>query len=113
MNIVDTATGRKHEVEISPIEDINFKTLGKGGYFFDWNLERKYEVLKLRIEGSSEILGLISLERIPSEWRVHNRLLTVSNENQGKGKKYDSRKFNSACRKTSNSRLCRISVCFT
>ncbi len=39
--------------------------------------------------GSSESLGLISLERIPSEWRVHIRLLTVSKENQGKGKKYD------------------------
>jgi len=38
--------------------------------------------------GSSEILGLISLERIPSEWRVQIRLLSVSNENQGKGKKY-------------------------
>lgn len=89
MNIVDIATGRQHKVEISPIEDINFKTLGKGRYFFDWSLERKYEVFKLCLVGSSEILGLISLERIPSEWRIHIRLLTVSEENQGKGKKYD------------------------
>lgn len=89
MNIVDTATGRKHKVEISPIEDINLKTLGKGRYFFDWSLERKYEAFKLRLLGSSEILGLIPLEKIPSEWRVHIRLLTVSKKNQGKGKKYD------------------------
>ncbi|MEM6687365.1 MAG: N-acetyltransferase, partial [Bacteroidota bacterium] len=35
-----------------------------------------------------EILGLISLQRIPQEWRVHIRLLTVSFENKGKNKKY-------------------------
>jgi hypothetical protein len=43
----------------------------------------------LRIVGSNEILGLISLERIPQEWRVHIRLLTVSIENKGREKRYD------------------------
>ena len=34
-------------------------------------------------------MGLILLERIPSEWRVHIRLLTVSKENKGSKKKFD------------------------
>ena len=29
------------------------------------------------------------MERIPTEWRIHIRLLTVSRENKGKDKKYD------------------------
>lgn len=39
--------------------------------------------------GVSDILGLVSLERITNEWRIHIRLLTVSKENKGNGKKYD------------------------
>jgi len=89
MHIVETSSGKKHQVEISPVEYVDFKTIGKERYFFDWQVERKYETYKLCIAGSSDILGIISLERIPSEWRVHIRLLTVSIENKGKGKRYD------------------------
>lgn len=89
MHIVEISTGSKHQVEIAPVEDVDFKALKKVRYFFDWGVERKFEIYKLRIVGSSDILGLISLERIPEEWRVHIRLLTVSGENRGKGKNYD------------------------
>lgn len=89
MYIKETSSGRKHKVEISPVQEVDFKTLGEERYFFDWSVEEKFEVYKLRIEGSNDILGLISLERIPGEWRVHVRLLTVSSENQGEGKIYD------------------------
>ena len=43
----------------------------------------------MQIIGSRDILGLVSLERIPNEWRLHIRLITVSKENKGKGKRYD------------------------
>lgn len=89
MNIVDISSGKKHQIEIIPVKDTDFNNISKKQYFFDWRIERKYEIYKLHIIGSSEILGLISLERIPSEWRVHIRLLTVSFENKGKDKKYD------------------------
>lgn len=89
MIVLDTSLGIKHEVEITPIEDIDYKYLSKKRYFFDWKIEKEYEVYKLRIVGSNEILGLISLERIPNEWRVHIRLLTVSIENRGRNKKYE------------------------
>jgi len=89
MNIVETSTGKKFPVEILPVENNDFKSLGKNRYYFDWICERYQEVYKLCKAGSGDILGLISLERIPEEWRIHIRLLTVSKENKGKEKKYD------------------------
>ena len=89
MKIIDTSTGEKHSVDILPVEIDEFKTLRKGRYFFDWRIEKNQEVYKLQIIGSSDILGLVSIERIPQEWRIHIRLLTVSKENKGNEKKYD------------------------
>lgn len=89
MTITETSSGERHEVDIVPIESGDYKSLGKERYFFDWGYERSFEVYKLRILGATEVLGLVSLERIPSEWRVHIRLLTVSVENKGSRKKYD------------------------
>ena len=89
MKILDMSTGKECPVEILPIESEDFKTLGKVRYFFDWRIERNQEVYKLQMTGSSDILGLVSLERIPREWRIHIRLLTVSKENKGYGKNYD------------------------
>jgi hypothetical protein len=89
MKIIDTSTGKEYSVEILPVESDNFKTLRKDRYFFDWKIERNQEVYKLQIIGSSDILGLVSVERIPKEWRIHIRLLTVSKENKGNRKKYD------------------------
>jgi len=90
MKIIDTSTGEKHSVEILPVEIDEFKTLRKDRYFFNWNIEKDQEVYKLQIKGSSDILGLVSIERISQEWRIHIRLLTVSKENKGKDKKYDN-----------------------
>ena len=84
MKILDTSTGKEYSVEIIPVESDDYKTLRKDRYFFDWKIERNQEVYKLQIIGSSDILGLVSVERIPKEWRIHIRLLTVSKENKGK-----------------------------
>lgn len=89
MKITDTSTGEKHSVDILPVEIDEFKTLRKDRYFFDWRIEKNQEVYKLLIKGSSDILGLVSIERVPQEWRIHIRLLTVSKENKGNEKKYD------------------------
>jgi len=89
MKIINTSTGEKHSVEILPVEIDEFKTLRKDRYFFDWKIEKNQEVYKLQIKGSSDILGLVSIERISQEWRIHIRLLTVSKENKGNEKKYD------------------------
>jgi len=76
-------------VDILPVEMDDFKILKKERYFFDWKKEKHHEVYKLQIKGMSDILGLVSIERIPEEWRIHIRLLTVSKENKGREKKYD------------------------
>lgn len=89
MNIVEVLTGNICPIEVLPVEDMDYKSLSKARYFFDWKEERKEEVYKLVQKGQKDILGLVSIERIPSEWRIHIRLLTVSIENKGKEKKFD------------------------
>lgn len=84
--IIEKATGNSHRVEVVSVEATDYKYLTKKRYFFHWKDEKNVEVYKLRIINSTDILGLISLERIPNEWRVRIRirLLTISVENQGK-----------------------------
>lgn len=90
MTIQETSSGKIYNVEILPLEDIDFKSIDKKRYFFDWKTEKAYEIYKLKIINSNDILGIISLERIPQEWRIHIRLLTVSLENKGVNKKFDN-----------------------
>jgi hypothetical protein len=87
--ILEVLTGRTFPIEILPLETTDYKMLSKAQYFFDWKAEKSQEVYKLVRKGQNDILGLVSLERIPSEWRIHLRLLTVSKENQGKKIIYD------------------------
>lgn len=89
MKITEVSTAKDYTIEILPVEDIDYKSLKKDRYFFDWKEEKEQEIYKLIREGSDEILGVISVERIPTEWRIHIRLLTVSRENKGKDKEYD------------------------
>jgi signal-transduction protein with cAMP-binding, CBS, and nucleotidyltransferase domain len=86
MIFVEVLTGKSYQIEVLPVENSDFKSLTQSRYAFDWTKEKKEEVYKLVLQGQKDILGLISIERIPSEWRIHIRLLTVSIENKGKGK---------------------------
>ena len=90
MIVIDNTTGECHQVEIEPVENGDYQSLTKRRYFFNWIEEKDIEVYKLKIVGTSDILGLVSLERIPEEWRIHIRLLTVSKENKGRDKKYEN-----------------------
>jgi hypothetical protein len=89
MVIIEVSTGRKCHIDILAVENTDYNFLPKSKYAFDWKKEKGNEVYKLLIKGQQEVLGLISIERIPSEWRIHIRLLTVSIENMGKGKQYE------------------------
>jgi hypothetical protein len=90
MVIVEVLTGKTYPIEILPVESRDYKLISKSRYFFDWKEEKNQEVYKLIIKGQNDILGLVSIERIPSEWRVHIRLLTVSNENVGVNKRFEN-----------------------
>ena len=89
MHVVEVATGRVLDVEVLSVESSDYSRITKSRYFFNWKKEREEEVYKLQIVGSNDILGLISIERIPDEWRIHVRLLTVSIENKGKNRIYE------------------------
>jgi hypothetical protein len=89
MNIVEVLTGKIYAIEVLPVESADYKLLPKARYSFDWKEEKTQEVYKLVIKGQNEILGLVSIERIPSEWRIHIRLLTVSLENKGEEKVFE------------------------
>lgn len=86
MFIVNVKTKKKYKIEIELVDEGDFRRLTKKKYFFNWKLEKDYEVYKLTILDKSDILGLISVERIPEEYRIHVRLLSVSTENKGKNK---------------------------
>ena len=90
MVVVNILTGEKRKVEIEPVENSDYKAITKTKYFFDWGKEKGYEVYKLRLKDTRGILGLISIERISEEWRIHIRLITVSKENKGSDKIFES-----------------------
>jgi len=87
--VIETSTGKEVKVSIVPVEEKELYGLSKKRYFFDWRKEKKYEIYKLIIKDTNDVLGLVSIERIPEEWRIHIRLITVSVENKGKNKKFD------------------------
>ena len=89
MNIVEVSTGKIYPIEVLPVTTSDYRSLPKVRYSFSWKEEKNEEVYKLVIKGQEDILGLVSIERIPSEWRIHIRLITVSIENKGKVKIYE------------------------
>ncbi len=90
MKIREVSTGELFKTEILPVEESDYRRITKKRYFFDWKQERKQEVYKLRIVGEDDILGLVSIDRISEEFRIHIRLLTVSIENKGREKQYEN-----------------------
>lgn len=51
MNVVEVARGQSYLIEIAPVLKSDFKHLGADRYFFDWNEEASFEILKLTIQG--------------------------------------------------------------
>lgn len=90
MKIIDVSSGNNLPIQILPVDSGDFKSLTKKRYFFDWKEEKDFEIYKLQILNSKDILGLVSIERIPNEWRIHIRLITVSFENKGAKKQYEN-----------------------
>jgi len=90
MKVIQVRTGKKYKVEVLLVEKRDYKKITKARYFFNWKEEQEQEVYKLQIVGTTDILGLVSIERIPHEWRIHIRLLTVSIENKGGKKQFEN-----------------------
>lgn len=89
MKLVEVSNNKTHEIDIGKVDEADFAAITKKRYFFDWKKEKTFEVLKLTLTGEKDILGLVSFQCIDEEKRIHIRLLTASEENVGRNKKYD------------------------
>lgn len=89
MFITAINSGYKFPVIISPVEPGDYKKINKSSYSFNWKLEKNFAVYKIIEEGSSVILGLMSLEFFDEEYRIEIRLMSVLKEQIGKNKTLD------------------------
>jgi len=90
MKILHRKSCELYEAVIELLEGKDWKIIDKNEQFvFNWENEKKYLVHKIRLELEEEILGLISMEDIPKEYRIHIRLIESSISNKGKNKKFD------------------------
>ena len=89
MVIEEVKTGNILNVEIVPVADRDYVRITKKRFWFDWKEEKGHNVYKLQIQGTDEILGLMSIVDIKKESRIEIRLLAVSAENRGAGKTYE------------------------
>jgi len=87
MFVVEVKTGKTEKVRISQLKSSELLKLDS--FDFDWSKETKYEVYKLSLISSEQVLGLLSIERVIEELRIEIRLLEISTQNVGKDKLYD------------------------
>ena len=90
MYIIEVCSGVCRKAVITPVEPLDFASLTRKRYFFNWNsLKRTATIYKLQIEGEENILGVMALIDYPTEKRIEIKLIANSRENQGKFKQYD------------------------
>lgn len=89
MFLTVVSSAQKRTATIQKVTNADYKRITKKEYFFNWRLEKLYDVYKLTIENDEAILGLISVDRFDSEYRIDIRLLSVSVEHFGTKKKID------------------------
>lgn len=89
LEITHIATSARKEVIIEKVTVDDYKVITKGKFFFNWKLEKAFEVYKLVLIEKNEIVGLMSLCDIIAESRFEIKLLAVSRENSGREKKYE------------------------
>ncbi len=90
MKLLHQKTGELHEAIIELVEDEDWEVIQNSKAFgFNWIKEKNQIVHKIRLALENEILGLISIEDIPKELRIHVRLIEVNENDRGKNKRYD------------------------
>ena len=90
MKLLHKESNDLQEAIIELVEEDDWKLIRKNKNFqFNWIAEKKQIVHKIRLKVEEEILGLISIEDIPKEFRIHVRLIEVNTLDRGKGKRFD------------------------
>ena len=91
MKILHRGTGKLVEAVIELVEEEDWKIIEKDKRFgFKWIKEKKQIVHKIRLAVEKRILGLLSIEDIPKELRIHIRLIEVNSDDVGKQKDYEN-----------------------
>ena len=92
MKVIHKESGELLEAVIELVEDKDWKTIQNENLFrFDWNFDKHQIVYKISLEAEEEeeeILGLISIEDIPREFRINICLIEVNARDVGKQKRY-------------------------
>lgn len=90
MKIQHRKSGELLEAVIELVQDEDWEIIDNSGQFiFNWKNEKRRIVQKIRLKIESEILGLIAIEEIPKEYRIHIHLIENNKSNKGREKKYD------------------------
>lgn len=91
MKILHKKTNEFHKAVIELVKNEDWELIEQSGDFvFNWRKEKDFIVHKIRLQLEDKILGLISLEDIPKEYRLHIHLIESSNANKGQEKIYDN-----------------------
>lgn len=91
MKIVHKKSGKLVEAVIELVEEEDWKIIAKDKRFgFKWIKEKKQIVHKIRLSVEKQILGLLSIEDIPKELRLHIRLIEVNSNDIGRQKEYEN-----------------------
>ena len=90
MKLFYKKTKEWHDAVIELVEGEDWKIIERNKNFdFKWSIEKKQIVYKIKLEIEEEILGLISIEDIPKELRIHVRLIEVNAADRGSNKRYE------------------------
>ena len=90
MKVIHKDSGELLEAIIDGVDENDWESIQKNDAFqFDWKAEKDHPAYKIRLESEEEILGLISVEDIPKEFRIHIRLIEINLKDVGKHKRYD------------------------
>lgn len=91
MKIVHKKSGKLVEAVIELVEDEDWKVIERDKRFgFKWIKEKSQIVHKIRLSVEKRILGLLSIEDIPKELRLHIRLIEVNANDIGRQKEYEN-----------------------
>lgn len=90
MYITEIKTNENKLVYISEVDKNDLKRITVKRYLFNWKkLKETSKLYKLALIENDDIMGLIALIDYPDEERTEIKLLSLSLENIGKGKKHD------------------------
>ncbi|PQJ11706.1 N-acetyltransferase [Flavipsychrobacter stenotrophus] len=87
--VIEPQTNQKHKADVLIVDSNDYKIITAKQFFFQWKKERAPAITYKLVILNEQLLGVISLIRYDSEYRIEIKLLAVSTDNKGKSKKYD------------------------